>query len=181
MDMKTATPFYRADALERDTCLRLNRITRINWVRDYFRAISRLGNGALWYTLLLALPVIGGPENLPQMLHMAVTGTTGVLLYKACKRVLVRERPFVTHPAIDCVGTPLDRGSFPSGHTLHAASFTLLFAAYYPALLWLLIPLAASIALSRIVLGHHYPSDVIAGALLGFALAEVSLTLYSAI
>lgn len=180
MDTKTATRFWWADSLEKGACLRLNRITRIHWVRDYFRAVSRLGNGILWYTLLLAIPLIGGREELPQMLQMSLTAGVGVLIYKACKQVLVRERPFVTHAAIACVGRPLDRGSFPSGHTIHAASFTVMIAAYYPALLWLLVPLAVSIALSRVVLGHHYPSDVIAGGVIGFALAELSLSLFSA-
>jgi undecaprenyl-diphosphatase len=50
-------------------------------------------------------------------------------------------------------------------------------ASYHPALLWLVVPFALSVALSRVVLGLHYPSDVLAGGLLGWCLAEVSLAL----
>jgi undecaprenyl-diphosphatase len=71
----------------------------------------------------------------------------------------------------------LDRYSFPSGHTLHAVSFTILAVHSFPELAWLLVPFAALIAASRVVLGLHYPSDVAAGALIGAALATLSMVL----
>ncbi|MEK7737966.1 MAG: phosphatase PAP2 family protein, partial [Pseudomonadota bacterium] len=69
------------------------------------------------------------------------------------------------------------RFSFPSGHTLHAVSFTLVASAAYPVLapsLWLY---TALVALSRPVLGLHYPSDVLAGAAIGALLAQLVLAL----
>lgn len=65
--------------------------------------------------------------------------------------------------------------SFPSGHTLHAVSFTILFTHYEPALLAVTAPFAVLVATSRVVLGLHYPSDVMAGALIGASLATTSL------
>lgn len=50
----------------------------------------------------------------------------GILAHKLIKCHAVRERPFITHPAINCAAAPLDRYSFPSGHTLHAVCFALL-------------------------------------------------------
>ena len=100
----------------------------------------------------------------------------GVILYKFLKKVFVRERPFITHSTIDLAMAPLDRYSFPSGHTLHAVSFAWQATAHFPELGWVLVPLAALIAASRVVLGLHYPTDVLVGAALGGSLAELGLS-----
>ena len=171
--------FERFDQAELRFCRYLNRSSSSTMVRQLFRAIGWLGDGWIWYGLLLALPPIYGAQGALAAFHMGVTGLAGVGLYKLVKTRAVRERPYITHSAIQCVSVPLDRYSFPSGHTLHAISFTLLFAAYFPAWTGALAGLAFLIALSRVVLGLHYPTDVAAGALLGGALAMVSLTLVS--
>ncbi|MFP4516233.1 MAG: phosphatase PAP2 family protein, partial [Desulfovibrionales bacterium] len=69
---------------------------------------------------------------------------------------------------------PLDWYSFPSGHTLHAVSFTIVVMAYFPVLGLVLIPFSVLIALSRLVLGLHYPSDVLAGSCIGAMVAFCS-------
>jgi undecaprenyl-diphosphatase len=109
--------------------------------------------------------------------HIAATGALGVLLYKLIKNRAVRERPYITHSVIECVSAPLDRYSFPSGHTLHAVSFTIMFANYVPDWTGPLAALALAIALSRVILGLHYPTDVAAGAVLGGALGSASVLL----
>jgi undecaprenyl-diphosphatase len=173
--MKTTTAFRWSDSREARLCLRLNRGTSVPWLRNYFLGVSRLGNGVIWYTILLLIPLALGPRELPNAIHMGLTALAGVIIYKVCKKVFVRERPFVTFAAIACVGVPLDRGSFPSGHTIHATSFAVMLGTFYPPTLWIMVPLSASIAVSRVVLGHHYPSDVLAGAFIGFVLAKTSL------
>jgi undecaprenyl-diphosphatase len=74
-------------------------------------------------------------------------------------------------------GTPLDKFSFPSGHTLHAVVFSTVVLSYYPALSIVVLPFTVMVGLSRVVLGLHYPSDVLAGALIGAAIATVSFLL----
>ena len=72
---------------------------------------------------------------------------------------------------------PLDRFSFPSGHTLHAVGFTLLAVHAHPELAWFLIPFTVLVALSRLVLGLHYPSDVLTGAAIGTLMATLAIGL----
>ncbi|MBS0580206.1 MAG: phosphatase PAP2 family protein [Proteobacteria bacterium] len=167
----------RVDAAEYGLCRTLNRAAALALPRRLFQVASRLGDGIIWYVLLALLPLLYGAAALRPVLVMALTGSVGVLLYSLLKRIFVRERPFITHRAIDRAGAPLDRYSFPSGHTLHAVSFTWQAGAHFPELLWVLLPLAAMIAASRVVLGLHYPSDVLAGAGLGAALAAAGLAL----
>ena len=165
----------RVDAAEYGLCRRLNRGAAFALPRRIFQVASRLGDGIAWYVLLLALPVLYGTAAVRPAAVMALTGALGVLIYALLKRLFVRERPFITHAGIDRAAAPLDRYSFPSGHTLHAVSFTWQALVHFPELAWVLVPLAALIAASRVVLGLHYPSDLLAGAAIGAALAELGV------
>lgn len=171
------TVIARFDAAEYGLCRRLNRGASFAVPRRVFQIASRLGDGLAWYALILVLPSIYGRPAVKPAIVMALTGALGVLVYALLKRMLVRERPFITHAAIDRGAAPLDRYSFPSGHTLHAVSFSWQACAHFPELAWVLVPLAALIAGSRVVLGLHYPSDVVAGAAIGAALAVLGTSL----
>lgn len=156
-------------------CVFCNRQSRFLSVRSVFRLCSRLGDGVFWYTLMIALLLTYQAAALPAVLHMLAVGGISTLIYKLIKGKTLRPRPYNVYPAIVCVGKALDQFSFPSGHTMHAVAFSIVAVAYFPALFWLVVPFAALVALSRPILGLHYPSDVIAGAALGAALALGSL------
>lgn len=177
MSIRAAHLFRRVDAFEHGWCLRLNRSCALPGVREVFAAISRLGDGIFWYTLVLLLPVIYGEAGLYPAVRMAIVGFSGVALYKYLKSRLVRERPYISLAGIVPGTKVLDRYSFPSGHTLHAVSFTILIVTSFPQLGWLCIPFASLVAMSRVVLGLHYPSDVAAGAVIGTGLALLSMVL----
>ena len=164
-----------AGSAERRLCLAMNRWGASHALRRLFGIVSRLGDGVFWYALIAVLAAVGGTRGIIAALHMALTGLLATAMYRGLKRWTRRPRPFRTHDGIVPYIAPLDEFSFPSGHTLHAVSFTLIALAYFPMLAPLLVPFTLMVALSRIVLGLHYPSDVIAATLIGFALAGVSL------
>jgi undecaprenyl-diphosphatase len=165
------------DAAEYRICRRLNHGAAFPVARRVFQTASRLGDGIVWYALIVALPCVYGRQALRPAVVMAVTAVLGLVVYKVLKRACVRERPFITHAAIDPAMPPLDRYSFPSGHTLHAVSFAVQASMHFPHLAWVLVPLALTIAASRVVLGLHYPTDVLAGAVLGASLGALGLSL----
>lgn len=184
LPLDTVTPGARAaawlsrlDRAEHRLCITFNRGVHRAGLRRLFRVASRLGDGVVWYSLIAVLPLLAGRAGLDTAVRMAVAGLAGLMLYRLLKRRLARERPFITHRGIVRGTAPLDRFSFPSGHTLHAVSFAVVAIHAFPVLAWVLVPLALLIAVSRVVLGLHYPSDVVAGALLGEGVAQAALLL----
>jgi undecaprenyl-diphosphatase len=162
-------------AAELPLCLALNRWGASSVVHGFFATISRLGDGAFWYTLMFALAIFAGSRGVHAAAHMALTGLLALTLYRSLKHRIRRPRPCEGDRGIIARVAPLDRFSFPSGHTLHAVAFTAIACAWFPSLAILLVPFTALIALSRVVLGLHYPSDVLAAIAIGAMLATASL------
>jgi undecaprenyl-diphosphatase len=162
---------------ESEWCLRANALCGRALTRRFFSLISRLGDGVFWYALMTALALFCGRNGMLAALHLAVIGLISLVLYKALKAWTRRPRPCASDLRIRAWVAPLDEFSFPSGHTLHAVAFTIVTLSYFPVLAWLLIPFAASVALSRVVLGLHYPSDVLAATGIGSTLALGSIWL----
>ena len=162
----------KADAFEVPLCLAFNRVSKRKLLGPFFALVSRLGNGIFWYALMAALPPIYGSAGWAAVGHMAMVGLIGLGFYRTVKDRTSRRRPYIAHGAIWKTVPPLDRYSFPSGHTLHAVSFSTVAAIHFPELAWLTVPFAILVGLSRVVLGLHYPSDVLAGAFSGFILAQ---------
>lgn len=162
---------------ERRLCLAMNRWGARRALTRFFSRVSRLGDGLFWYSLITALAVFGGLRGLHAALHMSIVGVVAATLYRTLKRWTRRPRPFRTHADIVAYILPLDEFSFPSGHTLHAVSFSLIALAYFPWLAPLLLPFTLLVAMSRVVLGLHYPSDVLAATLIACGLAGSSLWL----
>ena len=171
------SPLQQINRWDMELCAFCNRQSRYLSVRSVFRLASRLGDGVFWYTLMVALLLSYQMVAVPAVVHMLAVGLLSTLIYKLIKGKTLRPRPYNVYPAIVCMGKAFDQFSFPSGHTMHAVSFSIVAVAYFPALFWLVVPFAVLVALSRPILGLHYPSDVIAGAALGAALAFGSLAL----
>ena len=167
---QTSSLSQKALAADIQLCRILNAFCKNPLIGLLFTVISRLGNGAFWYAAGLSLLLIDGKQALPVLAVYTTIGLIGVVLYKSLKKTWVRERPFISHLHIFQVCATLDRYSFPSGHTLHAVSFTTILCLSYPSLGPALWTFTGLIALSRPILGLHYPSDVLVGAILGLGL-----------
>ncbi|MEO8002103.1 MAG: phosphatase PAP2 family protein [Arenimonas sp.] len=163
---------------EHQWCVHANTWADKSWVRRYFQTVSRLGDGPVWYMLGAIILLVEGSNGVPAFLHLSVMAVTTSFLYRYLKKWTKRPRPFANDNRIHVWTAPLDEFSFPSGHTLHAVSFTLVTLAYYPMLAVVLVPLAISIALSRVILGLHYPSDVFAATVIGSLLAWISFFVF---
>jgi len=164
----------RIQRWDRRVCTSVSMALRDHPALFAFRAASRLGDGIFWYALMLWLLIEHRAAALLPVLHMVFAGLVCTATYRMIKQGTGRLRPFEAQPGIAAAAAPLDRYSFPSGHTLHAVGFSLVACAYYPQFAWLLVPFTLLVAASRVALGLHYPSDVIAGALLGAGIAGAS-------
>jgi len=155
-------------------CITFNRTSHNILIRNFFKAVSRLGDGVFWYSLMALMVCVDQTHAFVPVAHMAVAGLIGTLIYKWLKVRTLRPRPFNVHQQISLRSVPLDQFSFPSGHTLHAVIFSMVAIHYYPMLSVALIPFTILVGLSRPILGLHYPSDVLVGALIGILISTLS-------
>lgn len=137
------------------------------WFRIWMVTATRLGDGWVWLAIAILLAAGGGPHH-RALAAGAVAASMASSALMLLKRRFRRPRPcdLVPHPLFGDIKPP-DRFSFPSGHTMNAFAINTVLALQYPLLAPLLGVVAASIAASRVVLGLHFVSDVIVGALLG--------------
>lgn len=158
---------------ERDYSLmrRVHRWPAPRWIRFWMIASTRAGDGWLWYALAVVFLAFGGRNRFAAVGAATLAAAAGILVFQVLKRVTGRQRPCAIEPHCWATLLPPDHFSFPSGHTITAFAIALAVTAFYPSLAAAMLFCAVSIALSRIVLGMHFLSDVVAGALIGSALA----------
>jgi len=155
----------------------LNQLNQLpSWSR-FFGVVSRLGDGVFWYVLAAIIALADGLAGIWASFIMLTAGLCCTLIYKSIKHLTARPRPCSICSEVLVTTAPLDTFSFPSGHTLHAVCFTLVATAYVGWLALLLWPFTVLVALSRLVLGLHYPSDVLVGACIGAAVASLAIPL----
>jgi len=164
----------RLSEVELPITLYFNRVNHRVLCSHFFAAISRMGNGIFWYSIIASLPFIYGWPAVKYSLQMLAVGFVALLIYKTLKMSTTRQRPYQVDKNIFQNVPALDLYSFPSGHIMHAVSFSLVLTHFYPEWGWVVWPFTVLVAFSRLILGLHYPSDVIVGAAIGFIVAQVS-------
>lgn len=94
------------------------------------------------------------------------------------KKLYPRIRPHLVHPQTNTFRNPLMDHSFPSGHSTAIFSMLVPIMVQFPILTMIALPLAFIVALSRIYLGLHYPSDCFAGAFIGSLFAVITVSFW---
>ena len=144
-----------------------------HWVRLYVIGATRGGDGWLWYAMGLAILFLGGKSRFEALGAAGVSSVLSILLFLWLKRLTGRRRPCQIEPHCWATLLPPDQFSFPSGHTMTAFAVAIPLILFYPTLITGLLFCALSIAASRILLGMHFLSDVVAGMLIGTGLGYI--------
>lgn len=141
------------------------------------RWVTWTGDGPLYVLVPLALAIADLDRALALLVACAAAFTVERVLYASLKHTLRRPRPFERIAGVRALVTPPDRFSFPSGHTSAAFLVAVLVGSLFPVAALPLLAWAAAVGASRVCLGVHYPSDVLAGALLGGVIGRMAFLL----
>ena len=150
------------------------------WFRLLMIAATRGGDGWLWYTLGLILFLYGGDHRFAAIGAGASAAVAGIFLFRVLKHASHRKRPCEIEPHCWARILPPDRYSFPSGHAITAFGVAMSIGLFYPDLQGCLLAAAFLIAGSRIILGMHFLSDVLAGSAIGALLGFTSFHIFTA-
>jgi len=155
----------------------LNHWRAPRWLQWWMIAATRCGDGWLWAVYAIAILLGGGSSRYEAVIAESLAVFSGVVLFRFIKRRVGRKRP--CHLEGHCWSSllPPDQFSFPSGHSITAFAVAVSLGSFYPGLFAGLLFCAFSVAISRILLGMHFLSDVLAGCALGAALGYMSATL----
>lgn len=167
--MKLLQNLHNYDLHTFEWCLRRKNLGTFT---EISRWISKTADGHLYVIAALLLLI-------SQRYEMAGILTAALAVERLCYFVLKshfrRNRPPQAIPGFQSVVQPSDQFSFPSGHTSAAFLAATLASAWLPEFGWILYFWAGSVGMSRVLLGVHFPTDTLAGAILGHAMALLAL------
>ncbi|HEU4962566.1 MAG TPA: phosphatase PAP2 family protein [Bacilli bacterium] len=149
----------------------VNHGCKSSWADRLMPWVTHLG-GAVW-CVILSLACLLQRDLRDVGIDLALSLICSTLIVTLCKKLLPRRRPYLKLLKVRTVGALWKDASFPSGHSAAAFAKATVLAAFLPGWGTLLYLLATVVALSRVYLGQHYPSDIVAGAGLGITTASL--------
>ena len=183
--MTLASAIDRLSGPEHKLMRHVNRWHAPRWVRWWMLLTTRAGDGWLWGAIGIAVLLSWDPMRFRALVSAACAITAGILIFHGVKRRVRRKRPRDIEPHCWAQVTTRDQFSFPSGHSTTAFAVALSLGCFYPEIMTALIVLAANVAISRVVSGMHFLSDVVVGsgmgALLGYAAFRVASSHFAAL
>lgn len=158
---------------------RVHRWRAPRWFRIAMIVATRGGDGWLWYAFGVILLLAGGEHRFAAIAAAGTSAVAGIFIFRALKHTSRRKRPCEIEPHCWASILPPDKYSFPSGHAITAFAVAVSVGLFYPYLQPCLILAALLIAASRIALGMHFLSDVVAGITLGVMLGMASYHIFA--
>ncbi|MPQ27031.1 phosphatase PAP2 family protein [Bacillus paralicheniformis] len=158
--------------------LGMNSLFHQKTLNRYFRSSTHLGGAFCTISACLSLLLFGSGSVRAAGFASALALLVSHLQVMLIKKLYPRKRPYLMLKETQVLQNPLKDHSFPSGHTTAAFSVITPLMIFFPILALLLIPVGISVGLSRIYLGLHYPSDVLAGTALGISVGTLSAMVF---
>lgn len=147
------------------------------WLKKLAFGLSKSGDGEFYLLICIAVWWLSNDQH-HQLLPIAIIFGFAIErpIYLLAKKYFARIRP------CDCLVTnayivPSDKFSLPSGHSAAAFLIAVILSHFFPSLILLFIGWAASVAISRVILGVHFPADIVVGAAIGSSCGLLALTL----
>ncbi len=153
---------------------RVNRWRAPRWIRWWMLLATRAGDGWLWGMVGIAVLLSSDVLRFRAIEAAACAVTAGILIFHKVKHIFCRTRPRDIEPHCWAHIVTRDKFSFPSGHSTTAFAVALSLGSFYPEIMPLLLLLAANVALSRVIVGMHFLSDVLVGSGMGALLGYVA-------
>ncbi|WLR54498.1 phosphatase PAP2 family protein [Mesobacillus subterraneus] len=173
--MKLLLVFYQTDQW---IFRGINRHYHNRLLNAFFRNITHAGGARFTISAILLMIFLSAGELRQTAVASAIALTLSHLPVHLMKKWYPRKRPYISLENAFFPANPLEDHSFPSGHTTAIFSLVLPFVIYAPALAAVLLPLAVTVAISRVYLGLHYPTDIFAGSLLGSVAGILSYSFF---
>jgi undecaprenyl-diphosphatase len=142
------------------------------FIRVLLLSLTRMGDG--WGWIALAAALLLGARAYREVMAGTLAAAAASAAFCALKRRFKRRRPCEILGILQDDVRPADRFSFPSGHAATSFAIATVLTLAFPPLAGVFLAMAVAIASSRVALGLHYVSDVVAGATLGAAVGALS-------